>query len=209
MANQPHLNSDSNETADRRWASLRQKLADLLPPMWRGNHADMPHITRDRIWFLRESRFLFFTRNGPVEITLKPTVVLASALIGMVGVSVIFLSTIFASYSAIEVMRDESIQTAQASITATDNHAQRTTGMAPGGANGHDTVTWQDDITPHNNASDLNGMIAGKTATAPKPLPSRFNTQPQINAPSLTELSGNTAPERLPIFPEIIHADDK
>ena len=209
MANQPHLNSDSNETADRRWASLRQKLADVLPPMWRGNHADMPHITRDRIWFLRESRFLFFTRNGPVEITLKPTVVLASALIGMVGVSVIFLSTIFASYSAIEVMRDESIQTAQASITATDNHAQRTTGMAPGGANGDDTVTWQGDITPHNNASDLNGMIAGKTATAPKPLPSGFNTRPQINAPSLTELSGNTAPERLPIFPEIIHADDK
>ena len=209
MANQPHLNSDSNETADRRWASLRQKLADLLPPMWRGNHADMPHVTRDRIWFLRESRFLFFTRNGPVEITLKPTVVLASALIGMVGVSVIFLSTIFASYSAIEVMRDESIQTAQASITATDNHAQRTTGMAPGGANGDDTATWQGDITPHNNASDLNGMIAGKTATAPKPLPSRFNTQPQINAPSLTELSGNTAPERLPILPEIMNADDK
>ena len=209
MANQPHLNSDFNATADRRWASLRQKLADLLPPMWRGNHADMPHITRDRIWFLRESRFLFFTRNGPVEITLKPTVVLASALIGMVGVSVIFLSTIFASYSAIEVMRDESIQTAQASITATDNHAQRTIGMAPGGANGDDTVTWQGDITPHNNASDLNGMISGKTATAPKPLPSRFNSQPQINAPSLTELFGNTAPERLPILPEIIHADDK
>jgi hypothetical protein len=209
MANQPHLNSDSNETADRRWASLRQKLADLLPPMWRGNHTDMPHITRDRIWFLRESRFLFFTRNGPVEITLKPTVVLASALIGMVGVSVVFLSTIFASYSAIEVMRDESIQTAQASITATDHHAQRTTSMVPGGANGDDTVTWQGDITPHNNASDLNSMIAGKTATAPKPLPSRFNTQPQINAPSLTELSGNTAPERLPILPEIIHADDK
>ncbi len=209
MANQPHLNSDSNETADRRWASLRQKLADLLPPMWRGNHADMPHITRDRIWFLRESRFLFFTRNGPVEITLKPTVVLASALIGMVGVSVIFLSTIFASYSAIEVMRDESIQTAQASITATDNHAQRTIGMAPGGANGDDTVTWQDDITPHINASDLPGMIAGKTATAPNPLPSRLNTQPQINAPSLAELSGNTAPKRLPILPEIINATDK
>ncbi len=98
-------------------ALLRQKIAALLPPVWRGNHQDMPLLTHDRIWFLRESRFLFFTRNGPVEITLKPTVVLATALIGMVGVSVIFLSTLFASYSAIEVMRDESIQTAEASIT--------------------------------------------------------------------------------------------
>jgi len=209
MANQPQLNPDTNATADRRWASLRQKLADLLPPMRRGNQADMPHITRDRIWFLRESRFLFFTRNGPVEITLKPTIVLASALIGMVGVSVIFLSTIFASYSAIEVMRDESIQTAEASITATDNYPQRTSIMTPGGADGDSAGIWQGEITPHHDQSDLNGMIAGKTATAPKPLLSRFNTQPQVNAPSLAELSGNTAPNRLPILPEIINGDDK
>ena len=122
---------------------------------------------------LRKS-VLIFTRNGPVEITLKPTIVLASALIGMVGVSVIFLSTIFASYSAIEVMRDESIQTAEASITATDNHAQGTTGMTTGGADGDNAVTWQGDITPHHNAYDLNGSKAGKTATATKPLPSRL-----------------------------------
>ena len=127
----------------------------------------------------------------------------------MVGVSVIFLSTIFASYSAIEVMRDETIQTAEASITAVDNHLQRNTDILPSGASDGNMVTWQDDITPHNNASDLHGMIAGKIATAPNPLPSRFNTQPQINAPSLAELSGNTAPKHLPSLTEVINADNK
>ena len=106
------------------------------------------------------------------------------------------------------MLRDESIQTAEASINATDNHAQRTTVMAPVGANGDEAVTWQGDITPHSDTSDLNGMIAGKTAAEPEPIPSRFNTQPQVNAPSRRELSGNTAPQRLPILPEIINADN-
>ena len=123
---------------------LRQKTAALLPPVWRGNHQDMPLLTHDRIWFLRESRFLFFTRNGPVEVTLKPTVVLATALIGMVGVSVIFLSTLFASYSAIEVMRDESIQTAEASITP----AGDTASTPAAGAKASDTGTlWHASLT--------------------------------------------------------------
>ena len=122
MLSQPELNQYPKETTARRGILfLRQKLTKLLPPMWYNNDLDTHHIIRDRVWFLRENRFLFFTRNGPVEITLKPTTVLASAIICMVGISVIFLSTIFASYSAIEVMRDESIQTAEASITATDN----------------------------------------------------------------------------------------
>ena len=120
---------------------MRHKLTKLLPPMWYNNDLDTHHIIRDRVWFLRENRFLFFTRNGPVEITLKPTTVLASAMICMVGISVIFLSTIFASYSAIEVMRDESIQTAEASITATDEHLQRTTVIALGGERSYNTVT--------------------------------------------------------------------
>ena len=123
MLSQPELNPYPKETtARRRILFLRQKLTKLLPPMWYNNDLDTHHITRDRIWFLRENRFLFFTRNGPVEITLKPTTVLASAIICMVGISVIFLSTIFASFSAIEVMRDESIQTAEASITETEKH---------------------------------------------------------------------------------------
>ena len=126
MAVHPHQ-KPKQKGADRRKRSfLYRKLADLLPPMWYCKDLDTYHIIRNRIWFLQENRFLFFTRNGPVEITLKPTTVLASAIICMVGVSVIFLSTIFASYSAIEVIRDESIQLAEAGITSTDSGAQHT-----------------------------------------------------------------------------------
>ena len=172
-------------------ALLRQKIAALLPPVWRGNHQDMPLLTHDRIWFLRESRFLFFTRNGPVEITLKPTVVLATALIGMVGVSVIFLSTLFASYSAIEVMRDESIQTAEASITPVGDTAS----IPAAGTQASDTGTfWHGDVTLHQPPLDDSIRLAGKTATAPKPVVSRLNTRPQIGAPSPAELGGTTAP---------------
>ena len=172
-------------------ALLRQKIAALLPPVWRGNHQDMPLLTHDRIWFLRESRFLFFTRNGPVEITLKPTVVLATALIGMVGVSVIFLSTLFASYSAIEVMRDESIQTAEASITP----AGDTASIPAAGTQTSDAGTfWHSDVTLHQPPLDDSIRLAGKTATTPKPVVSRLNTRPQIGAPSPAELGGTTAP---------------
>ncbi|MBL18779.1 MAG: hypothetical protein CMC82_02975 [Flavobacteriaceae bacterium] len=51
-------------------------------------------------------------------------------------------------------------------------------------------------------------MISGKTATTPKRLPSRFNTQPQVNAPSLAELSSSTELERFDTSPEIINAGD-
>ena len=180
-------------------ALLRQKIAALLPPVWRGNHQDMPLLTHDRIWFLRESRFLFFTRNGPVEITLKPTVVLATALIGMVGVSVIFLSTLFASYSAIEVMRDESIQTAEASITpagdtaSIPNTVSQTSNEVSDAASDAGTL-WHSDVTLQQPPLDDSIRLAGKTATAPKPVVSRLNTRPQIGAPSPAELGGTTAP---------------
>ena len=210
MLSQPKLNPYPKETtAGRVIPFLRHKLTKLLPPMWYNNDLDTHHIIRDRIWFLRENRFLFFTRNGPVEITLKPTTVLASAIICMVGISVIFLSTIFASYSAIEVMRDESIQTAEASATATDNHLQRTILATPGGANDGNTLTWQGDITLQNDVSNTNSMIADKSAIEPKPLPSRFNIQPQVNAPSHTELLGNTALTSQSIVPDMINSDDK
>ena len=206
MLSQPELNQYPNETTARRgMLFLRQKLTKLLPPMWYNNELDTHHIMRDRVWFLRENRFLFFTRNGPVEITLKPTAVLATAIISMVGITVIFLSTIFASYSAIEVMRDESIQTAEASITATDKYLQRNAVVELGGQSGDDTVTPHVDVTLHNNISDINSIIAGKTATAPQPLVSRFNTQPLVNAPSPKELFSNTESERLTTTPEIIN----
>ena len=83
--------------------------------MRRGNQPDMPTITTDKLWFLRENRFLFLTRDGPIELTLKPSV-LTGILVCMAGVAAIFYYTLIASYSAIEVMRDETIQTAEASI---------------------------------------------------------------------------------------------
>ena len=90
----------------------------------------------------------------------------------------------------------------------TNNDARRTTVMSPGDTNDGETVTWQDEFTPQNDTSDLNGMIAGKTAASPNLL-SRFNTQPQINAPSIRELFGNTALDRMPTLPKITNADDK
>ena len=89
----------------------------FVPDMRRSNQPDMPTTTTDRLWFLSENRFLFFTRGGPVEVTLKPSFVLAGILVCMAGVASIFYSTLIASYSAIEVIRDETIQTAQASST--------------------------------------------------------------------------------------------
>ena len=106
-------------------------------------------------------------------------------------------------------MRDESIQTAEASVTAANNHEQRTTVIALSDVDGDNTITWQDYITPPNDVSGLNGIIEGKTATASKPLLSRFNTKLLVNAPSLAEFSGNTAAERLPLLSETIHAYDK
>ena len=170
-------------------ALLRQKLTAVMPPVWRGNHQDMPLLTHDRIWFLRESRFLFFTRSGPVEVTLKPTLVLATALIGMVGVSVIFLSTLFASYSAIEVMRDETIQTAEASITPAVD-----TASSPNAVNkASDANTlWHGIVTAQHPPVDDSIGLDRKTATTPKPVVSRLNTRPQISAPSRAELGGTT-----------------
>ena len=88
----------------------------LAPRMRRGNQPDMPTITTDKLWFLRENRFLFLTRDGPIEVTLKPSFVLTGILVCMAGVAAIFYYTLIASYSAIEVMREETIQTAEASI---------------------------------------------------------------------------------------------
>ena len=176
--------------------------------MWYNNDLDNHHITHNRKWFLRENRFLFFTRNGPVEITLKPTTVLASAIICMVGVSVIFLSTIFASYSAIEVIRDESIQRAEASISTAVDDSQ-TKNLASDQGDNDDAITWQGNIAARIAKSDTSSMISGKTATAPKPLPSRFNTKPQVNAPSPAELPSNNTLEHLENSQEIVNADHK
>ena len=97
--------------------------ARFAPEVRRGNQPDMPIITTNKIWFLRENRFLVFTRGGPVEVTLKPSLVLTGILCCMAGVAVIFYSTIIASYGAIEVMREETIKTAQARSNLKDGAA--------------------------------------------------------------------------------------
>ena len=94
----------------------------------------MPIIATNKIWFLRENRFLVFTRGGPVEVTLKPSLVLTGILICMAGVAAIFYSTIIASYSAIGVMRDETIKTAQASANPIGGAALSKDNTAAGAA---------------------------------------------------------------------------
>ena len=66
----------------------------VAPKMHLGNQPDMPTITTDRLWFLRENRFLFLTRDGPIEVALKPSYVLTGILVCMAGIAAIFYSTL-------------------------------------------------------------------------------------------------------------------
>ena len=115
-----------------KFSGLNRIYQRFAPKMRLGNQPDMPTITTDRLWFLRENRFLFLTRDGPIEVTLKPSFVLTGILVCMAGVAAIFYYTLIASYSAIEVMRDETIQTAEASI-----------GKKHIGPTNTDMMTWQ------------------------------------------------------------------
>ena len=99
-----------------KFTGLEKFYRRIAQRMRRGNQPDMPTITTDKLWFLRENRFLFLTRDGPIEVALKPSFVLTGILVCMAGVAAIFYYTLIASYSAIEVMREETIQTAEASI---------------------------------------------------------------------------------------------
>ena len=51
--------------------------AHFAPKVRHSNQNDMPTVTINRIWFLRENRFLIFTRGGPIEVSLKPSLVLS------------------------------------------------------------------------------------------------------------------------------------
>lgn len=136
----------------------------FIPDMRRGNQPDMPTTTTAKLWFLSENRFLFFTRGGPVEVTLKPSLVLAVILVCMAGVTTIFYSTLIASYSAIEVIRDETIQTAQASST-------KNVGSQPHiGLSRARVVTWQSyqlaepqAMQPHNGANKHSQSLHGNS----------------------------------------------
>ena len=92
----------------------------FTPTMIQGNRADSPLTVNNRLWFLRENRFLFMTKNGPVEITVKPTYVISAAVVCFVGTVVIAISTVFLGYNAVGVVSRDSIQTANASVSETD-----------------------------------------------------------------------------------------
>ena len=182
------------------WAKLLQKLTGsnllgrmfsrFIPKVQQANQPDMPTITTDNIWFMRESRFLFFTRRGPVEVTLKPSFMLGGILVMMAGITTIFYSTLIASYSAIEVMRDETIQTAQASVNGanTDKTGRKNTGRL--------NTDWLDSGLIKAPATNI---IKQPTKPA-KPIISRITSQPEIRGPQ----TPSTQPQQYsPINPQI------
>ena len=159
--------------------------ARFAPEVRRGNQPDMPIITTNKIWFLRENRFLVLTRGGPVEVTLKPSLVLTGILICMAGVAAIFYSTIIASYSAIEVMRDETIKTAQASVNPKDGAAFRKDDTATSALKwfDYDPASLEDSHPP---------SIIGKTAQPPSLIVGRITTQPAVTTPQTPQASPDT-----------------
>jgi murein DD-endopeptidase MepM/ murein hydrolase activator NlpD len=171
--------------------------ARFAPEVRRGNQPDMPIITTNKIWFLRENRFLIFTRGGPVEVTLKPSLVLTGILICMAGVATIFYSTIIASYSAIEVMRDETIKTAQASVNPKDGSAFSKDDTAT------NDLKWFD-YNPSSLEDSHPPSIIGKTAQPPSLIVGRITTQPAVTTPQTPQASPDA---KIPKDAKII-ADD-
>jgi len=156
--------------------------ARFAPEVRRGNQPDMPIITTNKIWFLRENQFLVFTRGGPIEVTLKPSLVLTGILICMAGVAAIFYSTIIASYSAIEVMREETIKTAQASTNPKGGATFSKDNTAAG------TLKWFD-YNPTRLEDSNPPAIAGKTAQMPSLIIGRITAQPAVTTPQTPQIS--------------------
>ena len=84
--------------------------------MLRSDSPDRPMFVRRRHWLTHETRFLFLTRKGPVEIIVKPGVIIGAAFVGIVGTSVIAATTLFLGFKSVEVVRNESITTAEANM---------------------------------------------------------------------------------------------
>ncbi len=98
---------------------LSQILQRVTPRMLRSDSPNRPMVVRRRHWFLQETRFLFLTRKGPVEITVKPALILGAAFAGLVGTGVIAAATLFLGYKSVEVVTNESITPAEASAPPT------------------------------------------------------------------------------------------
>ena len=156
--------------------------ARFAPEVRRGNQPDMPIITNNKIWFLRESRFLVFTRGGPVEVTLKPSLVLTGSLCCMAGVAVIFYSTVIASFGAIEVMREETIKTAQARSTLKDGAAFSKDDTFSS------ALKWFD-YNPTSLEDSHPPSIIGKLAQPPSLIVGRIITQPSVTTPQTPQTS--------------------
>jgi len=157
--------------------------ARFAPIMRYGNQPDTPIIATNKTWFLRENWFLVFTRGGPIEVTLKPSLVLTGILICMAGVAGIFYSTIIASYSAIGVMRDETIKTAQASANPIGGAALSKDNTAVG------ALKWFD-YNPTTSLDDTHPpTIAGKIAQTPSLIIGRATAQPAVTTPQTPQIS--------------------
>ena len=73
-----------------RWVIHR--LASLLPPSIDSDSEQMRFSTTQKRLFLRETRFLFFSTNGPVEFCLRPAHILAGFSGGASLLALFFLS---------------------------------------------------------------------------------------------------------------------
>lgn len=98
---------------------LKQLFKRFTPPMLRSDSPNRPMVVRRRHWLLQETRFLFLTRKGPVEIILKPSLIIGAGFVGVVGMTVIGAVTLFVGFKSVEVVRNESISTAIASAPTT------------------------------------------------------------------------------------------
>ena len=94
---------------------LRRLTQRITPPMLRSDSPDRPMTIRGRHWLFQETRFLFLTRKGPIEIIVKPSVIMGAAFVGTVGATVIAATTLFIGLKSVEVVRNESITVAEAS----------------------------------------------------------------------------------------------
>ena len=95
-------------------------LSRVKPPVLRANDPQTPFKTRGRHPLLEETRFLLLTRRGPIEIVVRPTYVFAAAFVGLVGSAVIAATTLFIGYKSVEVVSNDTITTAEASIPLED-----------------------------------------------------------------------------------------
>ena len=105
---------------------LKQLFKRFTPPMLRSDSPNRPMVVRRRHWLLQETRFLFLTRKGPVEIILKPSLIIGAGFVGVVGMTVIGAVTLFVGFKSVEVVRNESITAAIASAPPTLDDPDRT-----------------------------------------------------------------------------------